>query len=191
MTPKMRKELSLLGALTVVLAGVTYYNFGTDPAPTTAKPTAGARAPSKPRVRAPRSETPTGLVTDVKLELLTPSQDSGSAPGRDPFRFKPKPAPPPPPPPPQPTFQAPVTPPRPPAERIESVLRYVGYTVSQSGRKVATLSYGANVNTAVQFVGVEGDVIEGRYRLLRIEPNAVEVVELTGDGRRARIPYSV
>jgi hypothetical protein len=183
----------VLGALTVVLAGVTYYNFGTDPAPkTTAQPTAGARAPSKPRVRTPRSDTPTGLVTDVKLELLTASQDSGSVPGRDPFRFKPKPAPPPPPPPPpQPTFQAPVTPPRAQAERIESVLRYVGYTVSQSGRKVATLSYGPNRDTAVQFVGVEGDVIEGRYRLLRIEPNAVEVVELVGDGRRARIPYSV
>jgi hypothetical protein len=36
-------------------------------------------------------------------------------------------------------------------------------------------------------MGTEGEIIEGRYRLLRVEPNAIEVTELGGEGRRARI----
>ena len=187
MNPKTTKELGILGVLVIVLGVVLYWNLsGT----TTTEP----EAPSNSS--APASGTTVkgnAVVIDVKLDRLARAGDTYGAASRDPFRFKPKPSPivrkgPEP----KPVVILPPTsppqPPKPPAERIESLIRYWGYSVTPAGRAIASLTYGAaNSSTAVQLVGVEGDIIEGRFRLQRIEPNAIEVVELNGN-RRARIP---
>lgn len=192
MTSKTLKELGLLGVLVLVLGAVVYRNM-------TAEPTVSAPPPSKPPARDTadtQAEPADGSVMDVKLELLAPRPDSYGAPQRDPFRFKPKPAPVVKPAPPpqqviaiqQPVPRAPV--PQPQGDSPERLIRYWGYVVTPAGKPVATLSYGLPNGPAAQVYGVEGDVIEGRYRLQRIEPDAIEVAELGGEGRRARISIS-
>ncbi|HEX5108012.1 MAG TPA: hypothetical protein VFV95_06180 [Vicinamibacterales bacterium] len=185
MTTKTIRELSILGVLLLVLGGVLYRNqfAGTaivPPAPSNS--TAAARAK-----RPPPSE---GTVTDVKLALLDAGPDTFAPPQRNPFRFKPKPAPDV-----RPVVQA-LPPPAPlprPAQAepgIERFVRYVGYMVSGSGVRVAALQYTPADGPAVPLVGSEGYIIEGRYRLLKVEPDTIEVVELAGQGRRARISRS-
>jgi hypothetical protein len=188
MTAKSLKQLALLGVLVTVFAVIVHRNLTSDPA-------APAPAPSNPKVTtapARSRQTPVATVTDVKLDLLSRESGASGTSARDPFRFKPKPAP---------VVKAPpqvvkpiVTPAPPPAPRPpqgdppERLIRYSGYIVSASGKPTAILSYGiANSSTVVQVIGVEGDIIEGRYRLQRIEKDAIEVAELSGDGRRARI----
>jgi hypothetical protein len=186
MTAKTIRELSILGVLVLVLGGVLYRNLAgpaiTTPAPSNS--TAAARAK-----RPPPSE---GTVTDVKLALLDAGPDTFAPPKRNPFRFKPKPAPDV-----RPVVQAPAPPlpaplPRPPQAEpgIERFVRYVGYMVSGSGVHVAALQYTPADGPAVPLSGSEGYIIEGRYRLLKVEPDTIEVVELAGQGRRARISRS-
>jgi hypothetical protein len=97
---------------------------------------------------------------------------------RDPFRFKPKPVPPPPParntPPPVPVVTGP--PPLPPIP-----LRFIGLieTVQRAGR-VALLSDGRGAVMS----GREGDLIEGRYRVMRIGTDSLELAYADGRGRQ-------
>jgi len=186
MTSKTLKELGILGILLVVFAAVLYRNQPAGPAITAPAPsnsTAAARAK-----RPPPSE---GTVTDVKLALLDAGPDTFAPPKRNPFRFKPKPAPvvrqvaPPP-----PVYMPPVRTAPPPEPGIERFIRYVGYMVSESGVHLAALQYTPPDGPAVPMSAPEGYTIEGRYRLLKVEPDTIEVVELTGQGRRARISRS-
>jgi hypothetical protein len=61
---------------------------------------------------------------------------------------------------------------------------------SASGVRLAALQYTPPDGPAVTMTGYEGYTIEGRYRLLKVEPDSIEVLELTGQGRRARISRS-
>jgi hypothetical protein len=60
----------------------------------------------------------------------------------------------------------------------------IGIYVTSSGARVAALSDGTR-----PIHGREGDVIEGRYRLLKIDPSTVDVAYLDGTGR-VRLPLS-
>jgi hypothetical protein len=121
-------------------------------------------------------------VVDLKLELLETRHNALEDPKRDPFRFRPRPAPAPP----QaarPQPAAPIGPPvptgPPPPPPIQ--LRFIGLVdaPSQAGR-VAIVSDGrGNV-----FYGKEGDTIEGRYKMLRIGSDAIELAYLDGRGRQ-------
>ena len=189
MTAKTSRELAILGVLVVVLGGVLYWNLSGTGTPTATAPQPSSNSSTPAKGKTVKADA---VVIDVKLDRLARAGDTYGAAARDPFRFRPKPTPvvaPKAPPPivtlPQPTTQQPT---QKPQERIETLFRYWGYSVTPAGRAVASFTFGAaNSSTAVQLVGVEGDVVEGRFRLQRIEPNAIEVVEVNGT-RKARIP---
>ena len=125
-------------------------------------------------------------VTDLKLELLQQHRGELGEPARDPFRFQVRQAPPraaapaPPPPPSTPVIARPAVPAGPPPPPPISLL-FIGLVdaPSQAGR-VAILSDGrGNV-----VYGKEGDTIEGRYRLLKVSADAVELAYVDGRGRQ-------
>jgi len=160
-TERPRKEL-LLGAVVVVLAVLAYrlWPSSTSAAPT---PAPGARA----RVTAPaRATTPPGpgsaAAPNVHLDALEAERTKPIAAERNLFRFKPKPLPPPP-------------PPLPPIG-----FRFIGVVEAEKAPKIAILSdKDHNV-----FHGREGDIIEGRYRILRIGAESIEMAYLDGRGRQ-------
>jgi hypothetical protein len=121
-------------------------------------------------------------VVDLRLERLEGERAELTDAKRDPFRFRPKP--PPPPPPRAPTSPAPrpeefaAPPPGPPPVPAIPV-KYMGITVSR-GQRVAHFT---DTRGAV-FSGKEGDIIEGRYRVLRIGMDSVELAYLDGRGRQ-------
>jgi hypothetical protein len=135
-----------------------------------------------------RGGAPTGGhddVTDIRLELLQRERGALGAPDRNPFRFERRAAAAPPPRlqaarRPAPIEEAPAGPvPPPPPPPIP--LRFIGYLQpSDTPGRVAVLSDGrGNV-----FNGKEGDVIEGRYRLLRVGDNSADLIYLDGRGRQ-------
>jgi hypothetical protein len=70
-------------------------------------------------------------------------------------------------------------PPPPPLPPI--ALKFIGIIESPtSARKIAVLSDGRNP----PFHGVEGDIIEGRYRILKIGVESIEVAYADGRGRQ-------
>lgn len=175
---KQTKQIVMLVALLGVLGVVVKYELSS-PAPTAAGPAAASNVT--------RGATPAASaiqVADVNLDHLKAGADSFAAPQRDPFRYRPKPAPPPPvrqPPPvvvnrPPERPAAPVTPaPRP------IPLKYLGYITLPGGTLVAYLHDGS---THPPLSGKQGDVIEGQYRLLRVDANFVEMSYLDGTGSR-------
>lgn len=116
-------------------------------------------------------------VVDLNLDRLRAAGGDLQASTRDPFRFRPKA------PPPAPLVQPPVdfAPPEdtgpPPPPTIP--LKYFG-VITLGGQRVAAFADGRG-NT---FNGKEGDILEGRYRLLRIGADWVEVAYLDGRGRQ-------
>ena len=124
-------------------------------------------------------------VTDIRLELLQREPRPLRDPDRNPFRFERR-ASAAPPVRPQvtrrvaPVEVAPVVPlPPPPPPPIP--LRFIGFLQPRGAPgRVAVLSDGrGNV-----FDGKEGDVIEGRYRLLRVGNDSADLVYLDGRGRQ-------
>jgi hypothetical protein len=125
-------------------------------------------------------------VADVKLELLTDRRSELAEAERNPFRFQPRPAPPrvaPSPVQPAPSGGdpsapvAPVGPPPPPP----IALRFIGLLDAPAqSLRVAILSDGrGNV-----FYGKEGDIIEGRYRVLKVGADVAELAYVDGRGRQ-------
>lgn len=124
-------------------------------------------------------------VAEINLKLLEREPDELSAPDRNPFRFERRASAAPPPRlqakrPPAPIEVVPTGPlPPPPPPPIP--LRFIGYLQpSDAPGRVAVLSDGrGNV-----FNGKEGDVIEGRYRLLRVGDNSADLIYLDGRGQQ-------
>ena len=171
---KHRQYMFLGGLLLILVVIVTYQLGGFDP------PAGTSIAPSN--APAQRSETTTSRrempVTDVKLDILQAPRDALPGAERNPFRFRPKP---PPPPAPvarnTPTIVAPAVPAGPPPPP-PIPLRVIGVIEAQP--RVGVLSDGrGNV-----FYGKEGDIIDGRYRVLRIGPDSAELSYTDGRGRQ-------
>lgn len=194
-----RQKLATLAALILVLAGVLWWQTGREasplpppsaslvPAPVLASPVAAAAPPARASQKVP-------AVALVRLRGERPGVvDSG----RDPFRFG--------------------AAPRPPVVERQSdrgptssqdrgdgdgsagggtaaagnvppppiTLKFIGVVKrSEAGIVLAVLSDGKGV-----YYGSEGDVIEGRYRILTIGRDSVEMAYLDGRGRQ-RIPLS-
>lgn len=126
-----------------------------------------------------------GGVSDIRLELLQRQRAELAAPDRNPFRFERRASAAPPPSRQtarraQPIEEGPTEPlPPPPPPPIP--LRYIGYLQpSNTPGRVAVLSDGRGS----VFNGKEGDVIEGRYRLLRVGDNSADLIYLDGRGRQ-------
>jgi|SRR4051794_21344721 hypothetical protein len=178
MIPKKHRQWMLLAGLLLFFVVIVAYQSGSyEPPPATAPQT-----PSKPATgRGAASAQRAVPVTDVKLELLQGERQGASEPDRNPFRFKPKPAPPPPPPvarnAPPPIAQGPVGPVGPPPPP-PIPLRFIGLIDGQP--RVGVMSDGrGNV-----FYGKEGDIIDGRYRVLRIGPESADLSYTDGRGRQ-------
>jgi hypothetical protein len=180
MTLKLTRQRLLIAGALVIAAGVTRVAQREETP-------AVVRAPSSNPVSPATQPGAGGIpVDDVKLELLKGSRADLGEPERNPFRFRPKPPPPAPPAPPravgppQPIPSAPPVPAGPPPPP-PIPLRFIGLVEAptQAGR-VAILSDGrGNV-----FYGKEGDIIEGRYRLVRVGPDAAEIAYTDGRGRQ-------
>jgi hypothetical protein len=121
-------------------------------------------------------------VADVKLDALRPTAAEAPKVSRNPFRFYEPPPPPAPKPirPPEPAFMAPPVPAGPPPPP-PITLRFIGLIEApQRAGRVALLSDGRGglMN------GREGDIIEGRYRVLRVGTDSIDLAYTDGRGRQ-------
>lgn len=179
MDPKRQRELMLAGVVIVLLAIVIWgMQRGSVPSASTNAP-AGAATSAQSQSKSP--------VVGVDLKPLEAQRPEPGETTRNPFRFKPRSAP-------QPSAevvrqreqqaaaaaQAPTVPPEPPQPpRIP--LKYIGdMTDPQNpGKRIAILS-----DSRGTYYGREGDVVEGRYQILRIGVESIELAYIDGRGRQ-------
>ena len=176
-TPSPRRLPSpwLLGLLGVALVALIAYWMWPEPPATPVAATA-PRARAASRASAQGSTDPSDL--DVKLEALNGKRPDPGEVERNPFRFKPPPAPPP--------LKVPVVPPAntgppppaPPPPITPIPLKFMG-TVEGPGIKLAALTDCKGFT----YSGREGEAIDGRYRLVRIQTESVIMEYLNGTGR--------
>jgi len=178
-----KTKTALAGAL-VIVAAFALYNWvftsqdaETATAVATVAATSGAaQKPGKPGARkGGNGVLAQSLDPTLRLDVLKSSEDvtyKGS--GRDIFQSQPEPVaipkevakvintgpPPPPPPPPIP-------------------LKFYGFSGNKSGPKQVFLSKGEDI-----FIAKEGQVIDRRYRILKIGPNSVEVEDVLTNNRQ-------
>ena len=179
MATERRRQL-LLGGLVIVLVLVIVKVWpSATSTPLTPAPnrTASASAPRPQQMAAP-------VPPAVHLDALDGERPKPEAAERNLFRFKPKAPPPPPPAPVLPVQPAmPVVPagPPPPPPLAPITLKFIGVVEAPThGEKIAILSDGRNA----PFYGKEGAIIEGRYRILKIGVESVELAYLDGRGRQ-------
>jgi hypothetical protein len=167
----------VLGVLVVVLALVLVYQFGRGAAAPAETDVVVAAPPA--REAAPRKGGPATLaVPDVKLAALAAARPEPEGAARNPFRLKP---PPPPPAPVRPaaTAENPDQPPAPPPPP-PITLKFIGLVnAGGSVGKIAVLTSGTDV-----FYGREGDIIDGRYKIVSIGAESVVVAYVDGRGTR-------
>jgi hypothetical protein len=173
----------MLGAVVVVLAIVIYRMWPS---------TSAAEVPSSNSNRgggatARQQRSPAApAAPGVNLEALNREHPRPEAGERNLFRFRPKPPPPPPPAPPPPTQPVmPVNPgptgPPPPPQVPPITLKFIGLMEAPTQKqKIAVLSDGRNA----PFLGKEGDIIEGRFRILKIGVESIELAYVDGRGRQ-------
>ena len=172
-----RRTLILAGVLVATVAGAAWIWFGG------ADSTAPSSAPGRVAGNAPRATpaqgTDPGLV-DVNLEALTSPRPALEEGGRNPFRFQTRTTP---------VAAAPRSeatptvaltpavsngpPPPPPIS-----LKFIGI-VEKGGTKIAVLS-GAGYTLTAQ----EGQSVDGRYRILKIGVESLDISYLDGRGRQ-------
>ncbi len=174
-----RRRQMLLGVLLVALAAVLAARFWT-------RPSAAPGPTSNRRAAAATGAPAIAAAPDVRLDALQAERPKPVSAERNLFRFQPKAPPPPPPSVRQPGpnvggpggTAAPGTPPGPPPP---IALKFIGLVEApDSAQRIAVLSDGKNV-----FHGREGDIIEGRYRILRIGVESIELAYLDGRGRQS------
>jgi hypothetical protein len=182
METKTRRQAGVLTGLVVVFAAVLWWNMSRGVTPQTASP-----APAAPAARTARAATqPDAAPLEVELSALKGTRPDPAEGHRNPFRFEPKPTPQHPPvpraepgtptmgPDGQPVAAAPAGPPPPPP----IPLKFIGFVEEPSGhRRLAALSDGR-----FTYYGREGDIIEGRYRIVRIGLESIEMVHVDGRG---------
>jgi hypothetical protein len=191
--PASKRQRQLLVGLGVVLAAVLIFQVlpmmtgGDTPADTTTAASGTARAPSQSPASAARGARgqQEGTVEDVRLAKLEQEWPAPGKSRRNPFTMT---APPPPPtatPPPSattkpvdPEVAAPTGPPPPPP--IPPItLKFIGVISSDTLGKIAGLSDGKFV-----YRGREGQIIEGRYRIVKIGEESIQIEYVNGTGRQ-------
>jgi hypothetical protein len=173
-----RRQVWLLGLLLAVLAVVAYRAWtATSAAPAPTSKEAGAAASAAGRSG---QATPQGpAAPDVRLEVLDGTRPKPGGGDRNLFRFKPKAPPPPPPQPPPPPVAPVITGPPPPPPVPPIPLKFIG-TLERNGQKIAILS---DATGHVSY-GPEGATIDGRYRIIRIGAESIELAYVDGRGRQ-------
>ncbi|OFW34244.1 MAG: hypothetical protein A3G76_02500, partial [Acidobacteria bacterium RIFCSPLOWO2_12_FULL_65_11] len=169
----------LLGVLVGVAALVAYQ---------VAWPRPSAEPPSSSSDRAAAARTERAALAPsasptVQLHALQATRPKPLGRDRNLFRFKPKPPPPPP-----PVVRAPVAPPPlaaeqpPPPPRLPPITyRFIGIVEApERAQRIAVLTDGVGPPLR----GREGDLVEGRYRILRIGSDTIEMAYADGRGRQ-------
>jgi hypothetical protein len=167
-----RPRAWLLIALGLVLVGVVAYKMWPDESSAMTPPPTQARAQQGASQALPASDL------KVRLDALAVKRPDPGDVERNPFRFRPPPAPPPPPP---VKFTPPVEgpPPPPPPPVIPPIpLKFMG-TVEGPGIKLAALTDCKGFT----YSGREGETIDGRYKLVRIQTESVVMEYQNGTGR--------
>lgn len=182
------RRLLLLGAtlIAAIIAVMVVRSGDGPPAP------AAVAAPPRPAAQPSAKGEESNTAPDVKLAALERGRSEPTEQGRNPFRFRPKPVPPPPAPPPNltasrmpggvdgsggPGAAPPATfgpPPPPPI-----TLKFIGVVEKADGTRWAVLTDGKR-----PIHGKEGDEIEGRYKILKIGIESLEIAYIDGRGRR-------
>ena len=171
---KGSRQLLLLVAVSLVLVVVVLARRSDTPA-------GSASAPSNSRRARPVTDANTTPPADVKLELLKTAPGALEPSTRNPFQFKPK-APPPAPRPvaaPAPIVVAPPPVPQGPPPPPPIALKYIGVLDTAQGRVAVFRDSGGDIVN-----GKEGDIIDGRYRLLKIGVESADLAYVDGRGRQ-------
>jgi len=138
--------------------------------PTTASKTAKTGAKKSGPVVLAQSLDPT-----LRLDLLKSSEDvSYQGSGRDIFQNQPEPV----------KIPEPVKPvidttPPPPPPPPPIPLRFYGFSTNKTGPKQVFLSKGDDI-----FVAKEGQIIDRRYKIIKIGPNSIEVEDMLTNNRQ-------
>lgn len=179
------KTKTAIAAGLLILAAIALYNWlhSSDEAAPAPSAQAAATAPSVSLKTVAKSGRKTGPVLlaqsldpTLRLDLLKSSEDityKGS--GRDIFQNQPEP-----PPIPKPIVDPikdnkPTPPPPPPP----IPLKFYGFSGNKSGPKQVFLSSGDDI-----FIAKEGQVIDRRYKILKISPTSVEVEDVLTNNRQ-------
>ena len=175
MASKRRREV-WLGAVAVVLLALAVWNMR----PTESQPAATAASAAAPTNAAAARNS----LTDIDLDALQKERPQPQESKRNPFGFQPKPAPAAPPRAviaPSPADTASAAGPMEPPPLPPITLKYIGDMAdpAKPGKRIAILSDGRHA-----LYGREGEVIEGRYQILRIGVESVELAYLDGRGRQ-------
>lgn len=172
-----KRQILILGLLLVTLAAVVAYTLSGDEPAAPAAP-ASNRQRGRPAVNG-GATLPPEQALDVRIETLSAAKPEPGEAERNPFRFRPKPPPPTPAPPPQPA-PPPVEPPGPPppAPPPPIPLKFIGVIESPRAGKIAVLKDERSV-----YHGREGEIIEGRYRIVRIGVESIVMEYVDGRGR--------
>jgi hypothetical protein len=174
-----RKRQQVLLAVLLVVLAVVGYRALTGPSVVPLPTSNGLGSPV-----ARRSAAATPAAPDVRLDALDAERPSPGAARRDLFRFKPK-APPPAPTSAAPAVTGPAAPPPAPAGPPPPPpipYKFVGLVTpeAQPAKRIAVLSDGRNPPV----YGREGDIIEGRFRILKIGVESIEMEYIDGRGRQ-------
>jgi hypothetical protein len=174
--PARTRQLTLLAVL-VVIGGVAWYWAGGGSQ--TAPPVTASNPPTAATKGATKAAAAVGLPEPLKLAALGASGDPETETVRNPFRFGQPPAPPPPkyvaPPP------APPPPPPGPPPVPDIPLQLVLLETLPGNVRTATVR---DTASSALFSGLEGQVLDGRYRLVKIGLESVVVSYLDGSGQK-------
>jgi hypothetical protein len=174
---KSRQQVLLLVMLVAVLGVLLWSRFR--PA---AAPDAPAVVSSVPSQAAPPEGSGALPVPDaVRLQSLD-APGGLSDPGRNPFAYGMRPPPPPPPRVEMPVIPPPVGPPPPPPGPPPIPLRLTGLTVLPDTRRTMVTLKDPSTSTIYQ--AFEGDVVDGRYRVVKVGVQSVVLSYLDGSGVR-------
>jgi hypothetical protein len=177
--PLERRQI-LMGAAAVIVLGLIAWTLWPSSTP------ARAATPPAARARAGRPSAAvveTGPVAPVKLGALTASRDEPGDAQRNPFRFQPKvvapkPLPPAPTTPVTDTTRPPVPTGPPPPPPIP--LKFIGIVERANGVKWAVLTDGKSA----PMHGKDGDIIDGKYLIVKIGTESIEMTYTDGRGRQ-------
>ena len=175
MTSRVRKQLVVLAVLVVTFVGVMWV------IPRGQSPAGLPGGPSNPTGRPGQAQAAPEVV-DVRLELLHDERTAPSEPTRNLFAFRQR-------------AQAPsqrreveeqapqvVAPPQPsgPPPPPPILLKFIGVLETPGHGKLAILSDGRGST----FHAREGDTVDGRYKVLKIGTESIEMSYVDGRGRQ-------
>jgi hypothetical protein len=173
---RQQRQKQLLAGLLVVLALIVLWQWWHWDSPDDAS-VAGVPAPTPAAAPATGQQASTAFEGDVNLKALEQPRPAPTRGGRNPFQFEAQ-APPPAAPTPR-VAQKPAAPPAPKGPP-PIPLKFIG-TLFKEGwpGKVAVLSDGKSV-----FHGKQGEIIDGRFRIVQIGEESMQLEYVNGQGRQ-------